>query len=97
MFAERVHPSHVRRHRFALVALVACSAWLLLQNSLLLVWLSSRHLEPVFVVARALARVGFHLAACFWMLPAAVVLGVALALTGGEHRPDENPEISHVR
>ncbi len=94
MFSERVASS--RRSHGALAALVACATWLLLQNSLLLVWLSSRHLEPVFVVARALARVGFHLAADFWMLPAAVVLGVALALTGGEHRTDEKTEISHV-
>jgi len=95
VFSERV-ASSARRYRFAVVALAACAAWLLLQNSLLLVWLSSRHLEPLFVVARALARVGFHLAADFWMLPAAVVLGVALALTGGEHGAEEKARVPHV-
>jgi len=96
VFTERVRPAPARRHRFALVALVGCATWLLLQNSLLLVWLSSRHLEPVFVVARVLTRVGLHLAASFWMLPAAVILGVALALTGGEREIDEKAGVSHV-
>ena len=82
MFTDRL-PVRGRPH-VAIIALVACAAWLLLQNSLLLVWLSSQHVAPLFVVARALTRVGLHLAAEFWMLPAAVVLGVALALTGGE-------------
>ena len=81
--------------RGVVLALVACAAWLLLQNSLLLVWLSSQHVEPLFVVARALTRVGLHLAAEFWMLPAAVVLGVALALTGNE-REDRKAGVSHV-
>ena len=86
------------RHRWGLIALTGCAAWLLLQNSLLLVWLSSRHLEPVFVVARALVRVGVHLAANLWMLPAAVFLGVALALSSGaENRGGEKSgEVSHV-
>ena len=83
------------RSRVTQVALVACAAWLLLQNSLILVWLSSQHVAPLFVVARALARVGLHLAAEFWMLPAAVVLGVALALTGSE-REGHKAGVSHV-
>ena len=93
MFSDRL-PARGRPHA-AVVALVACAAWLLLQNSLLLVWLSSQHVAPFFVVARALARVGMHLAAEFWMLPAAVVLGVALALTGVE-REDRKAGVSHV-
>ena len=83
--------------RWSLVALGAISVWLLLQNSLLLVWMTSQHFEPYFVVARALARVGLHLAAQLWMLPVAVVLGVALALTGGERDPAERAQgVSHV-
>ena len=86
------------RRRWGPVALAGCAAWLLLQNSLLLVWISSRHLEPVFVVARALVRVGVHLAANLWMLPAAVILGVALALSSGEgsRGREESREVSHV-
>ena len=94
MFNDASLPLRRRPHA-AVVALVACAAWLLLQNSLLLIWLSSEHAAPLFVVARALARVGMHLAAEFWMLPAAVVLGVALALTGAE-REDHRTEVSHV-
>ena len=84
--------------RWSLVALACCSVWLLLQNSLLLVWIWSEELAPLFVVARAIARVTMHLAAELWMLPVAVMLGVALALTSGERR--ESPgvqEVSHVR
>jgi hypothetical protein len=83
------------RPRVVILAFIACAAWLLLQNSLLLLWLSSQHVVPLFVVARALARVGVRLAAEFWMFPAAVVLGVALALTGGE-REDRKAGVSHV-
>ena len=93
MFSDRLP---LRGHsRVTIVALVACATWLLLQNSLLLLWLSSQHVAPLFVVMRALTRVGMHLAAEFWMLPAAVVLGVALALTGVE-REGHKAGVPHV-
>ena len=83
--------------RWTLAALAGLAVWLVLQNSLLLVWFSSQHLEPVFVMARALVRVGLHLAADLWMIPAAVVLGVALALSGGERSGGEGAqEVSRV-
>jgi hypothetical protein len=83
--------------RWTLAALAGVAVWLVLQNSLLLVWFSSQHLEPVFVVARALVRVGLHLAADLWMIPATVVLGVALALSGGERNDGEGSrEVSRV-
>lgn len=83
--------------RWTLAALAGVAVWLVLQNSLLLMWFSSQHLEPVFVVARALVRVGLHLAADLWMIPAAVVLGVALALSGGERSDGEGAqEVSRV-
>lgn len=83
--------------RWSVLALAAVGVWLLLQNSLLLLWFSSQHLEPVFVVARAMLRVGLHLAADLWMLPAAVVLGVALALSsGGRPNGEGEREVSRV-
>lgn len=83
--------------RGTLLALAALAVWLLLQNSLLLVWFSSQHLAPVFVVMRALVRVGFHLASDLWMLPVAVMLGVALALSSGERRDGARArEVSRV-
>ncbi|HTO90877.1 MAG TPA: hypothetical protein VMJ70_07055 [Candidatus Sulfotelmatobacter sp.] len=80
------------------LALVICAAWLLLQNSLLLIWVSSPHLEPAFVVARALIKVGAHLFAQLWMLPAAMVLGAALALSNGESHDAarKRREVSHA-
>jgi hypothetical protein len=80
------------------VALIACTVWLLVQNSVLAVWLSSQHLTPLFVVARALLKVGLHLAGQLWMLPVVALLGVALALSTGE-RHDAGPkrkEVSHA-
>ncbi|MEO5617840.1 MAG: hypothetical protein ABIS67_08710 [Candidatus Eisenbacteria bacterium] len=83
--------------RWTVLALAGVAVWLVLQNSLLLVWFSSQHVEPVFVVARALLRVGLHLAADLWMIPAAVVLGVALALSGGGRKVGEgSQEVSRV-
>lgn len=80
------------------IALAACAAWLLVQNALLLVWFSRDHLAPVFVVARALVKVGAHLVAELWMLPVAVMLGVVLALSsGGVNRGREDSrEVSRV-
>ena len=80
------------------LALVVCAAWLLLQNSLLLVWLSSQRLEPVFVVIRALIKVGAHMFAQMWMLPAALAVGAALALSD-THRDEgagKRHEVSHA-
>lgn len=86
-----------RARRWTLIALAACVVWLLVQNSLILVWLSSQHLEPAFVVARALTRVGLRLAADWWMVPPAVILGVALALTGSERETSSRAHgVSHV-
>ena len=77
--------------RWAGIALAACAAWLVLQNALILVWFSREHLAPVLVVARVLVKVGAHLVAELWMLPAAVILGVALALSsGGANRGRED-------
>jgi hypothetical protein len=75
--------SSLRLRDFALIVSVG---WLLVQNSLLAVWLSSQHLGPWLTVARALLRVGMHFAAQFWVLPVAAVLGVALALSTGERQ-----------
>jgi len=71
-----------RLPRGAWLVVAVALVWIAFQNSILLLWFSSGHLEPMFVVARAIARVGMHLAADYWMIPAAVFLGVALALTG---------------
>lgn len=79
-----------------MLALAATAVWLLLQNSLLLVWLSSQHLPPVFVVMRALVRVGLHLITDLWMLPVAVILGVALALSSGVRNEGGAREVSRV-
>lgn len=95
------HPSTraVASHRARDLVLVTCAVWLLVQNSLLAAWLTSQHAEPLFVVARALIRVGIHLAGQFWMLPAAALLGVALALSTGERQDAERAprEITHAR
>ena len=87
-----------RRSPWGLIALGGCVSWLLLQNSLLLVWLSRQHLEPFFTVARDLLRVALHVASDLWMLPVAVFLGVALALSSGEDGRRRNPdrEVSRV-
>jgi hypothetical protein len=87
--------SSLRLRDFALIVSVG---WLLVQNSLLVMWLSSQHLGPWLTVARALFKVGLHFAAHLWILPAAAVLGVALALSTGE-RQDARREgrgISHA-
>jgi hypothetical protein len=80
------------------VALAICIAWLLFQNSLLVLWLSSQHLQPWFVAARALVKVGAHLFANLWMLPAAAALGAALAISSGERqsRSKDSHEVSHA-
>jgi len=80
------------------IALAICAVWLLLQNSLLVVWLSSQHLEPAFVVARALVKVGAHLLAQLWMVPAAAALGAALAISSSERdaRSRDPREVSHA-
>ena len=82
--------------RLVVLTLLACASWLLLQNSLLLIWLSSQHLEPLIVVTRVLVRVGWHFAADFWMLAAVVVLGVALALSGVERGAEPRAGVFHV-
>lgn len=80
------------------VALVCCAVWLLVQNALLAAWLSSRHLTPLFIVVRALFKVGLHFAAQLWMLPVAALLGVALALSTGERHDGRSKRkgISHA-
>ena len=84
--------------RWTLLALVACVAWLLVQNSILLAWWSRQYAGTVVVIARALLKVGATLAAEWWMLPLAVFLGVALALSGRARTHDgENARgVSHV-
>ncbi len=78
--------------------LLACATWLLVQNSLLAAWLTGQHLGPILVVVKALFRVGMHLAAQFWMLPAVALLGVALALSTGEREDADRASrgISHA-
>src|SRR5258708_2065284 len=84
--------------RWRVAALAGCVVWLLLQNSILLAWYSSQYLGPALVVLRALARVGAHLVAQLWMLPVAVILGVALALSAGsrQHDGERVRRVSHV-
>ena len=92
----RISPAAARRLRDA--ALVTCAVWLLVQNSLLAVWLSSQHLTPLFTVLRALFKIGIHVAANFWVLPVAGLLGVALALSTGERQDARRPRkgVSHA-
>jgi len=85
-----------RRGGLPALALAACALWLLLQNSLLLLWFTGPKLAPAFVVMRAIVRVGLHLLADWWMLPAAVVLGVALALSDGGRPRVRVRGVSHV-
>jgi len=91
-FRDAVASPRARNLAFAI-----CAAWLLLENSLLVLWISSQRLQPVFVVARALVKVGAHLFADLWMLPAAAALGAALAISSGE-RParKDSREVSHA-
>jgi hypothetical protein len=79
-------------------ALALCVVWLLVQNSLLVAWLTHQHLGPYFTVARALVKVGLTLAGQLWMLPAAALLGVALALSTGarEDRARKDREVPHA-
>ena len=80
------------------MALVGCVAWLLVQNSILLAWWSREYAGTVVVIARALLKVGATLASEWWMLPVAVILGVALALTGSARTRDGEKArgVSHV-
>ena len=72
-------------------------AWLSSRDLSPLAWLSSQDLSPLFVVARAIVRVSMRLAAELWMLPVAVMLGVALALGGERRSQSDVREVSHVR
>lgn len=80
------------------LALAVCLAWLLVQNSILVLWFSQSYLGVAFTVIRALLKVGAHLVGELWMLPVAVLLGVALALStsGREDAPRTNREVSHA-
>ena len=95
---SRIEPNAPQARRLRDLALAVCAVWLLVQNSLLAVWLSSQHLGPFFTVMKALVRVGIHFAADLWMLPAAGLLGVALALSTGERQDGarERKGVSHA-
>ncbi len=64
------------------LALAGVTMWLAVQNSMLVMWFLRDRLDWAPVVARALVRVGLHLLSDLWLLPLAVLVGAALALSG---------------
>ena len=97
MASERAMLGRVTR-RWTMLALIGCVAWLLVQNSILLAWWSQQYVGSALVIVRALLKVGASLASDWWMVPVAVILGIALALSGSPRsREEENIRgISHV-
>jgi hypothetical protein len=96
--SERSSTRAVASWRARDLVLLICALWLVVQNTLLAAWLTSQHFGPILVAARILLRVGVRLAAEFWMLPLAALLGVALALSTGERQDADRAsrEISHA-
>jgi hypothetical protein len=79
----------VRAPRMRELVFALCTAWLLMQNVLLLLWLAWQPLTGVRIAALALVRVAIRAAAPVTVLPGTGILDVARLLlaagTGATH------------